>query len=246
MFFGDGFVQSSCYFFFLVFLLSRGFLGGNIISFYSYIITDVFTKILGNTQSRAFLSAKKCPRISRQHFWVQKNARASVASIFECQKMPATQSPVFLSAKKCPRLSREHFWVLKNARDSVASISECKKMPAGPQRAFLRAKKCQRDSGVHFWGQKNASGTPASIFQNPPSRDTTFLTIFAPVPHRERTFLVCEVASRVGRPPFWPFLPPSHIGSGLFQSARSCPESGDHLSLYRKEHRKTLRLFFFR
>ena len=171
------------------------------------------------------------------------NSSLSVASIFEWQKMLAHQSPAFLSDKKCPHISRQHFWVLKNARASVASISECqkmpahqspaflsaKKMPAGPRRAFPSAKKCQRDSGEHFWGQKNASGTPASIFQSPPSRETTFLTVFTPVPHRERTFSVCEVVSRFGRPPFWPFLPPSHIGSGPFQSARSCPDSGDHL-----------------
>ena len=38
-----------------------------------------------------------------------QNARTSVASISECQKMLAPQSPAFLSAKKCPHLSRQHF-----------------------------------------------------------------------------------------------------------------------------------------
>ena len=130
--------------------------------------------------------------------------------------MPAPQSPAFLSAKKCSHLSRQHFWVLKNARTSVASISEGKKMPAPQSPAFLSAKKCQRDSSEHFsepsesgdhlfdhFYPRPASGADLfSLRGRVPSRETTFLTVFTPVPHRERTFSVCEVVSRVGRAPF--------------------------------------------
>ena len=59
--------------------------------------------------------------------------------------------------------------------------------------------------------------------------NTVFISVCNSVPHRERTFLVCEVSSRIGRAPFCPFLPLSRIGSGLFLSARSSPASGGHL-----------------
>ena len=59
--------------------------------------------------------------------------------------------------------------------------------------------------------------------------NTVFISVCNSVPHRERTFLVCEVSSRIGRAPFCPFLPLSRIGSGLFLSAKCRPASGGHL-----------------
>ena len=79
------------------------------------------------------------------------------------------------------------------ALDKDMSVLFCTQRPQRAQRFILIS--IQQTT-------QNASGPPASIFQSPPSREATFLTVFTPLPHRERTFSVCEVVSRVGRPPF--------------------------------------------
>ena len=81
--------------------------------------------------------------------------------------------------------------------------------------AFLSAKKCQRDSGEHFSEPSDSGGHLFDRFYPRPTSGADLFSLRGRVPSREATFLTV--------------FAPSHIGSGLFQSARSCPESGDHL-----------------